>query len=81
MFTCLFTCLFIIYTPRGGGGGGGGELARANRKIDNFQQKVMNKTEALMEAHKKQSESAGKIADLTAQLRKKEDEIAKKDIR
>ena len=41
----------------------------------------MHKTEDLMDMHKKQSEYAEKVADLTAQLRQKEEESSKKDSR
>ena len=79
---------FLVFPPslfspmfsRGGGGGGGGaQLNKANKKIDDLQHKVMQKTEELMEMHKRQTESAEKIASLTAQLRSKEEECTKKD--
>lgn len=71
-----------MWFSRGGGGGGGGaQLTKANKKIDDLQHKVMQKTEELMEMHKRQTESAEKIAGLTAQLRSKEEECTKKDSR
>ena len=71
----------MLFSSGGGGGGGGAQLTKANKKIDDLQHKVMQKTEELMEMHKRQTESAEKIAGLTAQLRSKEDECTKKDSR
>ena len=81
--------LFLLMSPSlfspmfssggGGGGGGGAQLNKANKKIDELQHKVMQKTEELMEMHKRQTESAEKIASLTAQLRSKEEDCTKKD--
>lgn len=68
-----------LFSSGGGGGGGGAQLNKANKKIDELQHKVMQKTEELMEMHKRQTESAEKIANLTAQLRSKEEECTKKD--
>ena len=68
-----------LFSSGGGGGGGGAQLNKANKKIDELQHKVMQKTEELMEMHKRQTESAEKIASLTAQLRSKEEECTKKD--
>jgi len=49
--------------------------------MEELQAKLMQKTEDLMEMHKKQSEAQGKVAELTGQLRKKEEEISKRDER
>ena len=68
-----------MFSSGGGGGGGGAQLNKANKKIDDLQHKVMQKTEELMEMHKRQTESAEKIASLTAQMRSKEEECTKKD--
>jgi len=77
----VFLPSVMLFSRGGGGGGGGAQLTKANKKIDDLQHKVMQKTEELMEMHKRQTESAEKIAGLTAQLRSKEDECTKKDSR
>ena len=80
LFLLMSPSLFsLMFSSGGGGGGGGAQLNKANKKIDELQHKVMQKTEELMEMHKRQTESAEKIASLTAQLRSKEEDCTKKD--
>ena len=62
-----------------GVGGGGGGKAGAQRRTEELQAKVMKQAEELVELHRKRGEAQTALAELTTQLRQKDDDLVKKD--
>ena len=58
-------------------GGGKGSMKR----MDELQVKVMKQSDELVEMHRKRSEAQTQLTELTTQLRKKDDDLVKKDER
>ncbi len=54
-------------------------LARTQKRVDELQQKLMQKTEELAETREKHIDAAERISALTTQLRQKDDEMSKKE--
>ena len=70
----------ILFSGVGGGGAGGGSKGTL-RRVEELQTKVMRQSDELVEMHRKRSEVQTQLTELTTQLRRKEEDLSKKDDR
>lgn len=79
MCVVVNVCYTVLVCSGGGGAGAGGK--GSVRRVEEMQSKMMRQADELVELHRKRGEAQGQVAELTTQLRRKDDDLVKKDER
>ena len=74
---CVCGMMVIVISGAGVAGGGKGNV----RRMEELQSKMIRQSDELVELHRKRGEAQTQLAELTTQLRKRDDDLVKKDDR